>query len=153
MKKQDITFTNITKAGLEQIKKEIQKLEKEIIPEIVRRLNNARKDGDLRENSAYISAKEDLAYAKGKLAKLKGVVLTAKVTKATGETIGLGSIVTISINGNTRSIMLTSSVEANPLENKISVDSPIGKAILGHKKGDTVKLANGQRIDIIKVKN
>lgn len=153
MARHDIMYSEVTKEGLKQLKKEIEKLEKDIIPEIVRRLNNARKDGDLRENSAYISAKEDLAYAKDKLARLKEVVRTAKVTKTTGNTVGLGSTVIISIKGNRRTITITSSVEASPLDNKISIDSPIGKALTGKKKGDKVSLPNGSQLEIIDVKN
>ncbi len=145
--------TLLTKEGLAKIKKQIEELEQKIIPEILDKLHKAKADGDLRENNAYISAKEDLATSKDKLTKLKEALRTAEVVVPKGKKVMLGSEVTIEINGKKRQITITSSLEVDPLKNKISVDSPIGKTILGAKKGEERQLPNGMTVKIIDIKH
>ncbi len=148
--KQYSTF--LTPSGLKDLKNKIQKLEKEIIPKLQKDLERARADGDYPENNPWILAQEELINAHYKLAQLKEALRTAKIIKPKGNKVVLGSIVKIKLNNKTiKTITLTSSIEADPANNKISVDSPIGQAILGAKKGDTLTLKNNTTIKILEI--
>ena len=148
--KQYSTF--LTPSGLKNLKNKIQKLEKEIIPKLQKDLERARADGDYPENNPWILAQEELINAHYKLAQLKEALRTAKIIKPKGNKVVLGSIVKIKLNNKTiKTITLTSSIEADPANNKISVDSPIGQAILGAKKGDTLTLKNNTTIKILEI--
>ena len=141
----------ITADGLTQIKKRIKELEQKIIPKIKERFKRAKAEGDLRENNPYHDAKQELGEALAELAYLKDIVRQAKVAKSTANgTIQIGNIVKVKINEQAKEIQITSPVEANPLENKISYESPIGKAILNKKPGykTTLKLEGGTQIKI-----
>ena len=148
----------LTPEGLKNLKKQIKELEQVIIPEIIDRLKKAHADGDLRENNPYTQAKEDLGEAKSKLIQLKEIVRTAKVIDNKNQkTIMVGTKVKIKMGTLQKELTITSSIEADPLNNKISIDSPIGKALVGKKPGDKaeVVLANGnkQEIQILEIEN
>lgn len=135
MKKQVI----LTKEGLEKIKTEISDLKNNKRPEIIERIQAARALGDLSENSEYDDARNEQSFIEGRIEELEGMVANAKVVdkKAGNGTIDLGSIVTCEIDGDKEEYELVSSVEANPVSGKISIDSPFGKALVGKKVNDT----------------
>ena len=141
----------LTPKDLKKIKQEIKKLREKIIPQLAEELHEARADGDLRENAPFQILREKLADAKLKLAKyeemLKNHILVKTKSK---DTISLGDKVVIEINGNTQEVTIVSEVEANPAENRFSVESPIGQALIGKKVGETTSLPNGTKIKIIK---
>ncbi len=141
----------LTPEDLKKIKKEIKELKEKIIPQLAEELHEARADGDLRENAPFQILREKLADAKVKLAKyeemLKHHVLVKTKKK---DVISLGDTVIIEINGNQQKVTIVSEVEANPAENKFSVESPLGQALIGKKVGETTTLPNGTEIKIVK---
>ena len=136
-----------TKEAYEKLKAEHYRLTK-LREEVVIRLTTAREMGDLSENGAYRYAKQELGDIGRQLRQINyqlkfGHVVTKTSTDGV---IDFGSLVTIENTNRSLTFMLVSEFESNPAENKLSTDSPIGRAVLGKKVGDTViiKLPNGE---------
>lgn len=129
----------ISKEGLEQLKKELEglKLKRQ---EIAQRLEEAKALGDLSENTEYIQAKEAQAFNEGKFLELEEVLRNAVViSKNNGNSIvQVGSSVEASAHGEKQVFTIVGSEEANPAQGKVSNESPIGRAFLGHKAGESV---------------
>ena len=132
----------ITKAGLESLKKELEELVNVKRPKMVERLAYARSQGDLSENSDYANAKEELDFIDGRIDKLEEVIATAEVVKigANGSGIGVGTTITVKTNGDKLIFEMVGEWEANPLKRRISPESPLGKALVGKKVGDNVEV-------------
>lgn len=132
----------ITKAGLESLKKELEGLVNVKRPKMVERLAYARNQGDLSENSDYANAKEELDFIDGRIDELEEVIATAEVVKkgANGNGIGVGTTITVRTNGDKLIFEMVGEWEADPLKRRISPDSPLGKALLGKKVGDSVEV-------------
>lgn len=131
----------LTKEGLEALKKELVELRDVKRPKLVDRLSNARSQGDLSENSDYQSAKEELEFLDGRIEELEEVIKTALVapaTKAGG--VDVGTRVTVRVNGNKVVFHIVGEWEADPINKKISHESPLGKALVGGKVGDKVEV-------------
>lgn len=147
--------TLVTKEGLERIKTELQQL-KDSRRGIAERIKDAKEQGDLSENAEYSSAKEEQSFAESRIAELEAILKTVEVAEdVKGGVIGVGSHVQFRIDAVEMSYDIVGANEANPAEGKISNDSPVGRALLGHRKGDIVeaKLPTGlQSIEIISVK-
>jgi len=131
----------LTKEGLEALKKEYQELVKVKRPATVVRLSDAREAGDLSENSEYVSAKQDLSFIDGRIAELEEILHGAKIIspKSTGA-IDVGSKVILHVNGKKEEFLLVGEWEADPMNKKISHESPLGKALLGKKVGEIVEV-------------
>ena len=133
----------VSRAGLEDLKTELAKLLEER-KEITERIKEARELGDLSENSEYIEAKTKQSFVEGRIAEIEGILKVAKVidenNRANGR-VSLGSHVKVSVNGDIREYEIAGSNEASPMQGKISNESPIGQALMGHKKGDVVEIA------------
>ncbi len=127
----------LTPDGVAELQKRLAKLQKRR-PALVERLARARSFGDLSENSEYTNAKEELDFLDNQIQELEAVLQKAKIVEKTNNVVGLGSIVTIKNNQRQTTITLVSHWEANPLQKKISIDSPLGQALNGCKKGDQV---------------
>jgi len=131
----------ISKEGLEQLKKELEdlKLKRQ---EIANRLEEAKALGDLSENTEYLQAREAQAFNEGKIIELEGALREAIIISKSGKNsiVQIGSVVEVSSKGNKQVFTIVGSKEANPLEGKISNESPLGKAFLGHKVGDNVEV-------------
>lgn len=138
----------ITKEGLKKIKEELDMLKSTKRQEIAARLKEAISYGDLSENAEYEEAKNDQAFIEGRILELENQVKNAKliseahaVKTAKDKVIDVGSIVTVrnmTDGDDAETYTIVGSMEADPLAHKISNESPIGKALLGHEKGDTV---------------
>jgi len=133
---------HLTSQGLKELKVELKELVDEKRPRLIKRVAVARNHGDLSENSEYTAAREDLAFVEGRVEELEELITKAKLikTKKTKDEIKLGCKVTIKANGKKQSFEIVGEWEANPSEQKISHTSPLGKALLGKKKGDKVKI-------------
>jgi len=129
----------LTKEGLEALKSELSELRDVKRPKLVDRLANARSQGDLSENSDYQSAKEELEFLDGRIEELEEVIKRAAVTSS-GKTGGVdvGTEVTVRVNGNKVIFNIVGEWEADPVNKKISHESPLGKALVGKKIGDKV---------------
>ena len=143
----------LTKDGYNKLKKELEELEKVKIPEILHRLKKAREDGDLRENNQWIKAKEDLEFAHARQEEIKYILQFAEVNNTTGnaDTVNLGDTIKIEMDGNPMKITIVDQHEADPFSGKISINSPLGGALINAKIGSIVdyKTPNG---DIKKIK-
>ncbi|NOY14996.1 MAG: transcription elongation factor GreA [bacterium] len=128
----------LTRQGASQLKSQLQAL-KDKRPGLVDRLARARSFGDLSENSEYTNAKEELDFLDNQIQELEAVLQVAKViNNKSNNTAGLGATVVIKNNSRQITMTLVSHWEADPLQKKISIDSPLGQALNGHKKGDTI---------------
>jgi len=139
MSKKDFHFT---KEGLKELKQELKKLVEEKRPKLIDRVAVARGHGDLSENSEYTAAREDLAFVEGRIEELKELIARAKLikTKKTKGEVKLGCKVTVKVNGKKQTFEVVGEWEADPLKQKISHTSPLGKALLGKKMGEKVKI-------------
>jgi transcription elongation factor GreA len=133
----------LTKEGLETLRKELEELRDVKRPKLVERLANARSQGDLSENSDYQSAKEELEFLDGRIDELTEVVKTADVVsgaKAGKDGVGVGTKVTVKVNGAKTVFDIVGEWEADPVNKKISHESPLGLALSGKKVGDKVEV-------------
>ena len=136
----------ITKEGLKQLKEELHTLKTLKRKEVAERLREAISYGDLSENAEYEEAKNEQAFVEGRILELEKKIRNAKIisekhAKGKGQVVEIGSEVTVQERGSRRepeTYIIVGSTEANPLEYKISNESPIGKALLGKGKGDIV---------------
>ena len=133
----------ITKTGLVDLQKEHDELAKVKRPEVVSRVTDARNQGDLSENAEYVAAREELAFIDGRIDELeemlKQVSLIEEKTNSSS-TVDLGSEVTLKIDGNNEIYRVVGEWEADPAEKKISHESPLGKALIGKRVGETVEV-------------
>jgi transcription elongation factor GreA len=137
----------MTRTGYEQMK---QDLEKTLLyrGEVLVRLQAAREMGDLSENGAYTAARQELGATDRKLRHLKLLDLYGVPTDPrTDGVVGFGSKVTIKDHERTITYLLVTEHESNPSENKLSMTSPVGKALLGKMRGDQilVSLPSGEK--------
>lgn len=131
----------LTKEGLEELKVEYNDLVKSKRPVAVTRLSDARSLGDLSENSEYAAAKQDLAFIDGRIAELEEILHSAKVvTSHSKAQVDVGCKVTLHVNGKKDMFTVVGEWEADPKEKKISHESPLGKALMGKKPGDSVEV-------------
>ncbi|MBO7406751.1 MAG: transcription elongation factor GreA, partial [Clostridia bacterium] len=134
--------THLTKEGLEKLQADLNYLKGEMRVEIADRLDVARKQGDLSENSEYDDAKEAQRENEEKIVKLEAILANYVLIEDDNDTstVKMGHRVTLidCEYNEEEEYYLVGSSEADPLNNRISNESPVGAAILGHKKGETV---------------
>jgi len=142
----------LTPDGKENLEAELQDLKENGRREIAERLKNAISMGDLSENADYHKAKEDQGFLEGRIQEIESILYNAEVieTQANYHQVSLGATVTIKEpDYPAETYHLVGTKEANPGEGRISHESPIGKALIGHKVGDVVnaKLPNGELVE------
>ncbi len=133
----------VTKEGLEKLKNELQKRKTILRKEIAERIDRAKELGDLSENAEYAEAKDEQAFNEGRIMELGEMLQNAVVieeAQGNGDEIHVGSQIAVEINGNTKEYTITGAAESDPSKGWISNESPLGKAFLGHKKGDEVEV-------------
>ncbi|MBT3835187.1 transcription elongation factor GreA [Candidatus Peribacteria bacterium] len=151
----------ITKEGLQQLKEELDELKNVRRKEVAERLREAISYGDLSENAEYEEAKNEQAFVEGRILELEKKIKLAKIIsgKQAGKSqvVDIGSTVTVlekGERGDPETYTIVGSTEANPIEHKISNESPIGNALLGRSKGDVVEVEapGGQfKYEIVKI--
>ena len=148
----------LTAKGFTEIETELDELKRVKRPEIINAIKEARALGDLSENADYHAAREEQAIIEGRIQELEYMVDHAVIIEEkVGDKVSIGCSVIIKYEGDDDSeeYQIVGSTEADPFENKISNESPIAKAIIGHKKGDIVEVEspNGKyKIEIIEIK-
>ena len=134
----------LTPEGLENLKKEIETLSTTKRREVAERIKEAREFGDISENSEYDDAKNEQAMLESRIMTLEDKLRSATVIDAkelSADVVRVGSQVEVTDDkGKKLSYTIVGSTEANPSENKLSNESPVGKALVGRKKGDSVKV-------------
>jgi transcription elongation factor GreA len=130
----------ISQEGYDKLKNELATLIKIKRPEIARRIQTAKDMGDLSENAEYSDAKEAQAFNEGRIAEVDAILKNVTVMNnlESREEVSLGSVVVAKIDGKTKEYTIVSFNEADPLEGKISNESPLGRALLRKKPGDVV---------------
>lgn len=147
-----VKTVSITAEGKKDLEKELEEL-KSRRPEIAEKIATARSYGDLSENEDYTAARGEQKVVEGRIQEIEDILLHAKVIKAGKKSkVDMGSVVSLVSDGKTSTYTLVGAVEANPLEGKISNESPIGLAIFGKKVGDKVTLPNGKIFKIATIK-
>ena len=136
----------LTAEGYKKLQQEIDLLRTEKRREVAERIRVAREFGDIAENAEYDDAKNEQAMLEHKIAQLEERLLSARVItkkEISKDTVSVGSKVRIRdvAAKQTFEYHIVGSAEANPAENKLSNESPVGKAIMGHKKGDVVEVS------------
>ena len=142
----------LTKQGLAELKEKIEYLSTQRRREVAERIKEAREFGDIMENSEYDDAKNEQALLEQRIAHLEERLRRATVIdekQLDTETVGVGVRVHVKDqkSGDSKKFQIVGSAEADPTENKLSNESPIGKALVGHKRGDvvTVEVPRGPR--------
>lgn len=134
----------ITRDGLEKLKKEITELKTVKRKEIIEKIQKAKEMGDLSENAEYADAKEQQSFIEGRIVELENLINNAVIIEESGKSgqeIYLGTTVKIlSPNNEQKEYKIVGSNEADPDQGLISNESPLGRAFLGKKTGDKVKV-------------
>lgn len=132
----------LTAEGRQKLVEELAWREGAYAKEIVEDIKEARAFGDLSENSEYDAAKDKQAQNAARIAEIQAILANAQVAATTGDlTVSIGSTVSlIDPNGEVMEVTLVGTTETNSLEHKISNESPVGHAIIGHGEGDSVEV-------------
>jgi transcription elongation factor GreA len=135
----------MTAAGLTQLEEELRQRQSEDRPRIIQQISEARSHGDLSENAEYHAAKEQQSLNEGRIAELEDKISRAEiidVSKLSGDTITFGATVTL-VDEDTdeeRKFQIVGETEADAKHGKISITSPIARALIGKKKGASVEV-------------
>ncbi|MDO5343803.1 MAG: transcription elongation factor GreA [Candidatus Saccharibacteria bacterium] len=131
----------ITDEGRQELERELEEL-KGRRGEIADKIATARGFGDLSENAEYDTAREEQGLLETRIAEIEDILQHASIIQSSGTSeIGLGSTVELKSDDKTVTYTVVGPVEANPLEGKISNESPIGQALMGKKLGDEVVIS------------
>lgn len=142
---------SLTAEGKKNLEKELEELIKNR-PVIAEKIATARSFGDLSENEEYSSARNEQKVAEGRILEIQDILKSAKIIRAgKKDKVVLGATIVLDMGGRKTTYTLVGATEANPLEGKISNESPIGKAVFGHKAGETVEF-NGKKVKIVEIK-
>jgi transcription elongation factor GreA len=143
----------LTKEGMAELESELEHLELVRRREIGERIKEAKEFGDLSENSEYEDAKNEQAFVEARIAEISDILANAKLItapkRATKVVLGSRVVVADKRNGKEKTFRIVGSAEADPAQHKISNESPVGKALLGGKKGDviTVTVPSGKVLE------
>lgn len=132
---------HLTQAGVDELKVELEELAAQRGP-IAERIKSAREFGDLAENAEYSSARQEQEQVEGRISQIEHILQNVElIKKPKGDNkVQLGSVVKLKNDGKTKQFQVVGTVEADPLNGKISDESPIGQALIGKKEGDKVEI-------------
>lgn len=135
----------LTPEGLKKLEDELEHLRTVRRRDVAERIKQAREFGDISENSEYEDAKNEQAFIEGRIATLEKMLRNARVVNEAEQdpsVVNLGSVVRVTDldNGDTMEYSIVSSMEADPGAAKISIESPVGKALLGQKVDSVVEV-------------
>ncbi len=140
--KEDSTY--ITKEGLENLKKELKELKTVKRKEIANRIQEAKELGDLSENAEYSEAKNEQAFSEGRISELDNIIKNVTIVDEkkikNSDIVNVGSSIKVKNDGKTLTFIIVGASEINLDQGKISHKSPIGKAFIGRKSGETVEI-------------
>ena len=141
---------HLTQSGIDELKAELEMLRQKRIA-TAEAIKIARELGDLSENAEYQSARQEQERTDARIDEIEHILANVDVIKASGaKLVGLGSIVTLKGGKRDMVLQVVGTIEADPLAQKISDESPIGKALLGKKEGDDVEIVTP--VEIMKYK-
>lgn len=131
---------HLTRQGIDELKTELDELIKLRAP-IAERIRDAREFGDLAENAEYTAARQEQEKVEGRISEIENILMNVELIakpKTDGK-VRLGSLVKLK-NHDTKEFQVVGTVEADPLNGKISDESPIGQALMGKQVGDAVEI-------------
>jgi len=136
----------LTREGLEKLERELDDLKTVHRKEVNDRIRQAKEFGDLSENAEYEDAKQEQAFIEGRILKLEAMIRNARIIDEldyAADEVHLGSIVKVKDlkSSAAHEFSIVGSAEADPVNQRISNESPLGRALMGHKKGETVDVA------------
>ncbi|MDD4188443.1 MAG: transcription elongation factor GreA [Bacilli bacterium] len=147
----------LTTEGFLELETELNHLKTERRPSIIEAIKDARAQGDLSENADYDAARTEQAEVENRITELEYMLGNAKIIeKKKTDKVDMGSHVTIEYmdDNTTEEYQIVGSMEADPFENKVSNESPIGKAVFNKKVGDTISVespTSAYQIKIVKI--
>jgi transcription elongation factor GreA len=132
--------TYLSRDGLEKLKAEYEEMTNTRRSEVAARIHDAKEHGDLSENAEYEDAKNEQAFVEGRIQTLEALIKNATLFDEhhKGDHVQIGSTVTVKGEDGEETFTIVGSAEAKPSNGKISNESPVGRALLGRKKGDKV---------------
>jgi transcription elongation factor GreA len=130
----------LTAEGIERLKAELVHLVTVERPRVAARIHDAKQDGDITENAEYEDAKQEQSFLEGRILTLETQLKNASIIEHRNgsDRVALGSKVRIESDEGAEEFTIVGSAEAAPREGRISDESPVGKALLGHRNGETV---------------
>jgi transcription elongation factor GreA len=136
----------LTRDGYEKLKQTLEELETVKRREVADRIREAREFGDISENSEYDDAKNEQALLESRILRLKEQLRSARVVDTSDvstDVVAVGTKVKVEYvdDGDKVEYVIVGSAEADPAQNKLSNESPVGRAVIGHKKGEVVEVA------------
>ena len=132
--------TYLSRDGLEKLRAELEEMTSVKRPEVAQRIHDAKEHGDLSENAEYEDAKNEQAFVEGRIQTLEALIKNATIIDENHSTdhVQIGSTVEVESPDGAESFTIVGSTEARPNEGRISNESPVGRALLGRKKGEKV---------------
>lgn len=144
--------TFLTQQGYEKLEEELSHLKTVRRPEVAQAIHDAKMDGDVSENAGYEEAKRQQAFLEGRIMTIEALLKSAVIIEANGQSdvVELGNQVTVQEDGfDPETYEIVGSAEANPGSGRISNESPLGKALLGHRVGARVGFQTpGGRVEV-----
>ena len=148
----------LTYEGYKKLQEELDYLKTTKRKEVADRLHEAMEGGELIEDAEYEAAKNEQAFVEGRIQELEALLANARIIEETGkrDVVDVAARVTIQEDGNEpEEYVIVGPAEANPAEGRISNESPLGRALLAHRAGDTVRVdapGGSFTVHILKVK-
>ncbi len=132
----------VTEASLNNLKAELETITNKTIPDIAKRIDEAKQQGDLSENAEYHQAREDMSWTQGRVKELEYLIQNSEIIKKSSDNdvVTIGCTVTVNINGKTKDYTIVGPQEIDPLKGYISNESPLGQAFLKHQVKDKVEV-------------
>ena len=133
----------VSAEGLKKLQAELDDLRTSKRAEVAERIHAAMEFGDYSENSELEQAKNDQAFLEGRIMTLEQTIKNAQLIdeKSKHDLVEVGSHVTVEAEGRKEKYVIVGSAEASPAEGKISNESPVGRALMGHRAGETVRMS------------
>lgn len=140
MASDDIVY--LTGEGLDKLKKELEHLKNIKRKEVSNRILEAKEYGDLSENAEYAEAKDEQAVVETRIMELENLIKNSQVIQSSkkSDIVRIGSVIKVIVNDTEKTYSIVGSQEADPINGKISNESPMGQAFLGCKVGDVVSI-------------
>ena len=132
--------TYLSREGLDKLRAELEEMTSVKRPEVAQRIHDAKEHGDLSENAEYEDAKNEQAFVEGRIQTLEALIKNATLIdeNTSNDHVQIGSTVKVSGPDGSQTFTIVGSTEAKPAEGRISNESPVGRSLLGKKKGETV---------------
>ncbi len=148
----------LTREGLDKLERELDDLKTIHRREVNDRIRQAKEFGDLSENAEYEDAKQEQAFIEGRILKLEQMIRNARLideTEYASDEVHLGSIVKVKDlkTSSSHEFSIVGSAEADPVNQRISNESPLGRALIGHKKNETVDVTTPRGVVKYKIES